>query len=141
MKVHAALLVFGVASLCSACGLITAGGSSDRDASSEDYEYSQSSEAEQMYVCPMCEGNKQIAHYYTGEIIDCPACEGSGEVSQETVDQLQEADRIGREWAEGIVNGNDGNYGSGYSQSRSVQQIQAEIEQCENEINNLQSAL
>lgn len=137
MKVHPLFLTVCLAVISSSCGLITAGNDSDRESSSEDYEYTESSDEEQLYICPMCEGNKQIAHYYTGEIITCPACEGNGVVTQSTIEQLQEADRIGREWAEGFINGESG----GYGQSRSADQIQAEIEQCETEINNLQSAL
>ena len=91
-----------------------------------------------MVICPMCQGYKQIQHYYTGEIIVCPACEGEGQVSEELLRQLQEADRIGREWADGVLNGNGGN---SYYGRRTKDDIQAEIDQCEREISNMQLGL
>lgn len=94
-----------------------------------------------MQTCPMCMGNKQI-QYYTGEIILCPVCEGNGAVSSSVAQQLQEATQLGEQAANDFLNGTTGSSGSeGVGLYRNSEQIQAEIDQCEREISNLQSGL
>lgn len=57
-----------------------------------------------MVLCPMCMGNGKIRHYYyTNKIMICPTCEGNKQVSIEMVKQLNEAERMGREWAEKVM--------------------------------------
>lgn len=109
----------------------------------EEYESTNFSEQteEKMLICPMCMGNKQI-QYYTGEIILCPVCEGNGAVSSSVAQQLQEAAQLGEQSANDFLNGTIGSSGSGeVGAYRNSEQIQAEIDQCEREISNLQSGL
>ncbi|MGM9708434.1 MAG: hypothetical protein ACI3ZB_02330 [Prevotella sp.] len=95
---------------------------------SENLDNNGSGMAQQMYLCPMCQGNRQISHYYTGEIMVCPACQGTGQVTAEIVQQLQEASQMGEDLANGALNGGGCSSG-GYSRSRDA--IEMELEQCE----------
>lgn len=116
---------------------------SDSPNKTEEYESTNFSEQveEKMLTCPMCMGNKQI-RYYTGEIIVCPVCEGNGAVSSSVAQQLQEATQLGEQSANDFLNGTIGSFGSGeVGAYRNSEQIQAEIDQCEREISNLQSGL
>lgn len=131
-------LAFVAFAVCS-CGDGSSSGRSSNDEIPTDYEYSEteysedldnngSGIAQQMFLCPMCQGNGQICHYYTGEIMDCPACQGTGQVTAEIVQQLQEASQMGEDLANGALNGGD--YSSG-GVSRSRGAIEMELEQCE----------
>lgn len=99
-----------------------------------DMQYMESAEtSQQMYICPMCQGNRQIQHYYTGELIDCPACQGAGEVSAEVMRQLQDAAQMGEDLANGVINGGGNVMTSDNGGGRSRDAIEMEIEQCEYE--------
>lgn len=75
-----------------------------------------SKNATSMVLCPMCKGNGRIRHYYyTNKIIPCPACEGNKQVSIEVVRQLNEAEKMGREWAEKVMGINGEGASSEYS--------------------------
>lgn len=88
--------------------------------------------SQQMYLCPMCQGNCRIQHYYTGELIDCPACMGAGEVSAETIKQLQDAAQMGEDLANGVINGGSNEMTSDDG-GDSRDAIEMEIERCERE--------
>lgn len=129
-KAHYAFLSF--AFLLSNCGLVQVSNSNNEESETEDVSTVEKDE-QTLHVCPMCEGNQQIADIYTGNIIDCPACEGYGVVTEEMAEQLLEAQRIGTE----IAGGTYDEPNSGYGNSN----LQLEIEQCEREIENLENAL
>lgn len=99
---------------------------------SDDMQYEEDAEmSQQMYRCPMCQGNYKIQHYYTGELIECPACKGAGKVSAETIQQLQDAARIGEDFANGVINGGGNEPVSDDLGGHSRDAIEMEIEQCE----------
>ena len=84
----------------------TSSGENAKYMGSDDMQYEEDAEMSQkMYLCPMCQGNRQIQHYYSGELIDCPACQGAGKVSAETIQQLQDAAQMGEDLAKGVING------------------------------------
>lgn len=89
--------------------------------------------SQQMYLCSMCQGNRQIQHYYTGELIDCPACQGAGKVSAEIIQQLQNAAQMGEDLANGVINGGGNESTSDDIGGCSRDAIEMEIEQCERE--------
>lgn len=98
----------------------------------DDMQYTGNSEmSQQMYLCPMCQGNRQIQHFYSGELIDCPACQGAGKVSAETIQQLQDAAQMGEDLANGVINGGDNESISDDLGGRFRDAIEMEIEQCE----------
>ncbi len=98
----------------------------------DDMQYTGTSEmSQQMYLCPMCQGNLQIQHFYSGELIDCPACQGAGKVSAETIQQLQDAAQMGEDLASGVINGGGNESTSDDIGGRSRDAIEMEIEQCE----------
>lgn len=100
----------------------------------DDMQYTGNSEmSQQMYLCPICQGNRQIQHFYSGELIDCPACQGAGKVSAETILQLQDAAQMGEDLANGVINGGDNESISDDIGGRSRDAIEMEIEQCEHE--------
>lgn len=86
--------------------------------------------SQQMYLCPMCQGNRQIQHYYSGELINCPACQGTGQVTAETIQQLQDAAQMGEDLANGVINGGGNESMSDDYGGRSRDAIEMEIEQC-----------
>lgn len=98
----------------------------------DDMQYTGDTEMpQQMYLCPMCQGNRQIQHFYSGELIDCPACLGTGKVSAETIQQLQDAAQTGEDLANEVINGGDNESISDDIGGRSRDAIEMEIEQCE----------
>lgn len=151
MKKNSLCLVF-IALIVSSCGN---GSSSNSDSyggeTSTTYESEEASNsknlynteyemAQQMFICPLCQGNKQICHYYTGEIMECPGCQGTGEVTAETIRQMQEAVQMGEDIANSVINGGGGgNYYGGYTRSRD--DIERELRQCELEKEGIEDQL
>lgn len=137
MKEKMYYLPFIIFVVCS-CGNGASSSRSSYDEMPTSYEYYETDNAEhfdnnpgmaqQMYLCPMCQGNRKICHYYTGEIMECPACQGTGQVTGEIVQQLQDAAQMGADLANGALNGGGCSSG-GYSRSRDA--IEMELEQCE----------
>lgn len=134
--------VFFMSILLGACG----GGASSSNkiyeeiSSENDVEYTNNDDmkytgeiemSQQLHLCPMCQGNRQIQHYYTGELMDCPACRGAGKVSVETIRQLQNAAQSGEELANEVINGGGNEAMSDEGGVRSRDAIEMEIEQCE----------
>lgn len=136
------LLLIAIA-VCS-CGGGSSSGNSSYEDTSMDYEFDGADSREnqnddeqgmpqQMYLCPMCQGNRQIQHFYSGELIDCPACLGAGKVSAETIQQLQDAAQTGEYLANEVINGGGNEAISDDSGGRSRDAIEMEIERCEHE--------
>lgn len=97
---------------------------------------------EEMVICPLCQGNKVWQHYATGEWMTCPGCEGKGILPRSFV---EESNRKVQEALEQTFGpGSSGSdmppspeMGGGANQSA----IEAEIAQCEREIESCRQGL